>query len=360
VIIVKEQNGHLYIQFDYNKELVEKMRTIPGRRWIPEKKVWEIPSDLITRKIFEEKFAVEAVNIDTITSKVKGNESITLVVNKVDTELSLRGYSHKTIKAYKGHIRRFLMFLNFDSTNETVNNRRFTTDDIKRYLLLLFKQKELSHSYMSQVISAIKILSRDILQQEEIKLELRRPQKEKKLPSILNEDEVIAIFKATNNIKHKTILVLTYSSGLRVGEVASLKLEDIDTGRMMIHVKKAKGKKDRYTLLSNTAMTILEKYISQERPLHWLFPGGDEGKHLTTRSIQKIFKKAVNIAGIQKNVTVHSLRHSFATHLLESGTDLRYIQELLGHSSSKTTEIYTHVSKASIAKIKSPLDKMRF
>ncbi|MGC9338026.1 MAG: tyrosine-type recombinase/integrase, partial [Candidatus Cloacimonadia bacterium] len=171
-------------------------------------------------------------------------------------------------------------------------------------------------------------------------------------------EDVIRIFESVNNIKHKAILMLVYSAGLRVSEVVKLKPEDIDSKRNSVFIKGAKGRKDRYTILSDVALKTLRQYWEKSKPKKWLFPSQDKERHITTRTTQKIFSNACKKANIIKNVTVHSLRHSFATHLLESGTDLRYIQELLGHKSSKTTEIYTHVSKSSIGKIVSPLDKL--
>ena len=166
------------------------------------------------------------------------------------------------------------------------------------------------------------------------------------------------IFSCIDNIKHKALMVMMYSSGLRVGEVVRLKIEDIDSKRMLIHVRQSKGYKDRYTLLSKQALVILRDYFKRYKPEVWLFPGGKSNDHLTERSAQKVFDNARLKSGIIKKVSLHTLRHSFATHLLEAGTDLRYIQELLGHSSSKTTEIYTHVSKKDIGRILSPLDRI--
>lgn len=150
--------------------------------------------------------------------------------------------------------------------------------------------------------------------------------------------------------------MLAYSAGLRVSEVVKLRVQDIDTKRNMIHIKVAKGRKDRYTVLSEVALRVLREYWKVYQPKNWLFPGPKQNSHLTTRTVEKILEDASQKAGITKHVTVHTLRHSFATHLLEGGTDLRYIQELLGHKSSKTTEIYTHVSQRDIGRIKSPLD----
>jgi len=153
--------------------------------------------------------------------------------------------------------------------------------------------------------------------------------------------------------------MLIYSAGLRVSEVVKLKPEDIDAERKLIHIRSAKGRKDRYTMLSDVALETIKRYLKEYRQSRWLFPSIDKGKHITTRTVEKIFANACKKASIKKDVTVHSLRHSFAAHLLESGTDLRYIQELLGHKSSKTTEVYTHVSNKDIGKIKSPLDSLQ-
>ncbi len=194
---------------------------------------------------------------------------------------------------------------------------------------------------------------------KETNSKLPRPKKEKKLPDILSQLEIERILMASRNLKHKAILTLVYSAGLRVSEVSSLKVNDIDSNRMLIHLRQGKGRKDRYTILSSGALEILRKYYAAQYKLDdWLFPGEEKGAHISERTIQKIFVNACKYASIDKRVSVHSLRHSFATHLLEAGIDLRYIQELLGHSSSKTTEIYTHVSIKDLGKIKSPLDSI--
>jgi integrase/recombinase XerD len=160
------------------------------------------------------------------------------------------------------------------------------------------------------------------------------------------------------NEKHRAILFLVYSAGLRVGEVVNLRVDDIDSKRMLVHVRQGKGAKDRYTILSKAALEQLRIYAKKYKPETWLFPGGNNEGHLTTRTVEKIFENACNKINLTIKATVHTLRHSFATHLLERGTDLRYIQELLGHSSSKTTEIYTHVTEKSLSKIESPLDRI--
>jgi site-specific recombinase XerD len=179
-----------------------------------------------------------------------------------------------------------------------------------------------------------------------------------KLPVVLSSEEIKALFEGVRNIKHRLLLMVTYSAGLRVGEVVRLKPEDIDGHRKLMHIHCGKGQKDRYTLLSDVVLDGLREYWKAYKPRTWLFEGSTEGKPYSIRSAEKVFDLAKKKAGIKKDVTIHSLRHSFATHLLEQGIDIRYIQELLGHSSVRTTEIYTHVSRRQIGTIKSPIEQM--
>lgn len=222
----------------------------------------------------------------------------------------------------------------------------------------LLDEKNSTHTYINQAISALKIFFKEVLKKPKVLINVPRPKKEKKLPDILSQQEVLRLLEAVDNVKHKAIMLLIYSAGLRVGEVVRLKAEDIDSERNLIHIRQGKGRKDRYTLLSSMALDALNLYIELYGPYKWLFPGAEPGRHITERSVQKVFDGAKERAGIRKDVSVHTLRHSFATHLLEAGTDLRYIQELLGHQSSKTTEIYTHVSKKELGRIQSPLDRI--
>ena len=261
-----------------------------------------------------------------------------------------RKYSPKTIKAYIYYNRDFLEFT--DKTSEYV-----TEGDIKNYLFHLAEEKQVVTSTLNSAINAMKFYYGTILKKNFI-YELKRPRKDKKLPVVLSKEKVSKILSAVSNIKHRSILMLTYSAGLRVSEVVKLKPEDIDSDRKLILIKGAKGRKDRYTTLSNVALETLRTYYKSVKPKDWLFPGQKKGRHISTRTVEKVFEDVIKRVGIKKDVSVHSLRHSYATHLLEGGTDLRYIQELLGHKSSKTTEIYTHVSKKSIGKIISPLDNL--
>ncbi len=188
-------------------------------------------------------------------------------------------------------------------------------------------------------------------------MRLERPLKAQKLPTVLSEREVAAILKAIDNLKHRTMLQLIYAAGLRRSELVNLKTNDIDRQRKVINIRGAKGKKDRITLLSEKFIVLLEAYLREYAPKMWLFEGAG-GEQYSASSLQKVFTAALQKSGVTKEATLHTLRHSFATHLLEKGTDLRYIQALLGHNSSKTTEIYTHVTTKGIDKITSPLDDL--
>lgn len=347
MVSVQEAGNELKITFNYSADKVNKIKTLKGHRWDPSQKAWYIHNShdniISLEKLFSE---------DVIGIKQQSYDPSQQIYNLMKEELTLKGYSYKTIKSYLGHIRRFTNFIG-KQLNE------ITANDIKRYVLYLINDKEISHSFANQTISAIKFLWTFILHMPENELEhFPRPLKERKLPNVLSKEDVLRILNIVQNEKHKSILFLIYSAGLRVGEVVRLQLCDIDSKRMLIKVRQGKGRKDRYTLLSEVALKQLKKYYMLYKPEKWLFPGGKDDSFLTERSVEKIFDKACSDAKIRTGATVHTLRHSFATHLLEGGTDLRYIQELLGHTSSKTTEIYTHVTERKLSNIKSPLDSL--
>jgi site-specific recombinase XerD len=186
---------------------------------------------------------------------------------------------------------------------------------------------------------------------------LERPLKERKLPLVLNQDEIISIFGALNNIKHSAMLMLIYSAGLRRSELINLRIGDLDMSRQIVFIRGGKGRKDRQSLLAKNLNPLVKKYLFEYKPRFWLFEG-EKGEQYSESSLQKVFKHAVLKAGVKKNAHLHSLRHSFATHLLESGASTRFIQVLLGHESTKTTEIYTQVTQFSLSKIQSPLDQL--
>ena len=269
----------------------------------------------------------------------------------VRKEMLLRNYSGKTIQSYLSCLRAFVRYIS------PLHPRKIKNDDIRAYLLHLIENENVAASTVNQVFNALRFLYVELYKMPFVIRNLPRPKKERKLPDVLDQEDVLKIIASVENLKHKTMLLLIYSAGLRVGEVVRLKADDIDSKRKLIHIRQAKGKKDRYTLLSDVVLEILRNYYKAYKPSDYLFEGAEGHSHLSERSIQNVFRRALKIAGIRKPVTVHSLRHSFATHLLENGTDLRYIQKVLGHASSKTTEIYTHVSKKILGKIANPLDQ---
>ncbi|MCG2759993.1 MAG: site-specific integrase [Candidatus Delongbacteria bacterium] len=265
--------------------------------------------------------------------------------------LRLKNYSLNTINSY-GHC--FEKFLNNFKGKEI---DKLTKEDITDFLYQEY-QKGLSYGYQNQIINAIKFYYEKVLGKNKDFYNLPRAKRPQKLPTVLSEEEVINLISKTTNLKHKCVLYLIYSAGLRISEAVRMKISDIDSSRNIISVKGSKGKKDRTTLLSQKLLTLLREYYIKYRPKEYLFEG-ESGNQYSVKSIQNTFNKALERSGIRKKATVHSLRHSFATHLLEHGTNLRYIQELLGHESSKTTEIYTHITKKGMYNIISPLDNLQ-
>jgi len=263
-------------------------------------------------------------------------------------KLELKKYAYNTAKAYIICFERFINFY----PNTPID--QISEEDINFYLQDLIKQDK-SDSYVNLSINAIKFYYELVLQMPNRFYSIERPRAKRALPQILDKSEVLKLIGSIDNIKHRCIISLLYSAGLRRGELINLKVEDIDSKRMVIHIKSAKGKKDRYTLLSQKVLSDLRLYYKIYNPEKFLFEGINRQPY-SPSSVRKVLNKAVTAAGIRKKVSPHTLRHSFATHLLEDGVDLRYIQTLLGHSSSKTTEIYTHVAKNFLKDIKSPLD----
>jgi len=266
-------------------------------------------------------------------------------------KLIQKRYSQNTIKTYVSYMSSFM---------DEFNNRNpgsVTTQEINEYILKLIRTKGISSSQQNQRINAIKFYFEQVLGRKKAYYQLDRPKKDKRLPKILTVEEVELILKHCENLKHKCILMTLYSGGLRRSELINLKITDIDSQRMLIRITNSKGNKDRNTLLSEKLLKLLRDYYRYHKPKIWLFEGQGGGQYSAT-SIANIFRKAIRKAQITKHATPHTLRHSFATHLLEQGINLRYIQELLGHSSIKTTEIYTHVSSKQLSKIKNPLDNL--
>ncbi len=277
------------------------------------------------------------------------------LIKKVDDELVLRGMAYGTRKSYGQHLRNFFNWLK----DGQIEPARATREQIRAYLIRLAESGLVSATYCRGARAAIVFLYEATLKQGEKVRDLPRMKRPEQLPRVLSREEIVKIFKVTPFLKHKALLITAYSAGLRVGEVVRLKVCDIDSKRMSIRVTAGKGAKDRETLLSTTAVEVLREYFKAFRPKGWLFPGNTPGDHLSERAAQETFKDAKQKAGIIKPASFHTLRHSFATHLMEDGVDLRYIQELMGHGSIETTERYTHVTERGMQKIKSPLDNLK-
>ena len=266
--------------------------------------------------------------------------------------LNSKRYSPNTIKVYSDSMSTFLRYFSMKDITDISN------DDLIDFNNNYILKNNFSSSFQNQVVNAVKLYF-SAIQHKKIDVELiHRPRREKVLPNVLSKEEVKAILNAHVNIKHKMMLSLIYSCGLRCGELLALQPMHIDSKRNIILLKHAKGKKDRIVPLSPLILKLLREYYKIYKPKTYLFEGTILGEPYSEKSLQSVLKQAIKKVGIAKPVTLHWLRHSYATHLLESGTDLRYIQELLGHSSSKTTEIYTHVSTKSIQQIKSPFDDL--
>jgi site-specific recombinase XerD len=267
---------------------------------------------------------------------------------KLENEMHSRKFSPKTRSNY-------IYFNRLLCNTVQKSPDKICQQDITQFLAVLEKDKSYSAASLNIAISSIKFFHKWILKKD-ISPEHHRPRQDKRLPIVISKSEIAAMFKVVRNLKHRLLLMIVYSSGLRVGEVVCLKRHDLDKYRKSLTVISGKGRKDRQTIMSSAVLDILDDYYAQYDTSNWLFPGINSINHLSIRTAQHIFENAAKKANIGKTTSIHSLRHSFATHLLENGTDIRYIQELLGHNTIRTTERYTHVARHKIANIISPLD----
>ena len=274
-----------------------------------------------------------------------------LLIPKEYKDLLIRKrYSQATFRNYCSQFQAFINFFQREVDD-------LTEVDINTYMKFLIDKRKISASTQNMAINAIKFYFEQVRKEGTRRYHYDRPVKESKLPVVLSKEEVSRLFSCCDNVKHNAMLQLIYSAGLRRSELINLKIVDIDRGRNLITIRNGKGKKDRITLLSRHVLPLLDVYLERYTPKQWLFESPDQGQY-SESSLQQVFRKALAKSGINKEATLHSLRHSFATHLLEQGTDIRYIQVLLGHNSSRTTERYTHVTKKGFENIRSPLDNL--
>ncbi len=384
--VIHKQENRLALRFGYNPSLARLLKNIPDIRWSQTLKAWHLPDSteskvelakLTKNRIilrWVDQIDIEPTATDDFPStidlsqedqteelqkadiiefrkRIESDDRFKSEIEKFDRYLTQRRYSPSTINNYTEGLKMFFKYTS-KPVLEIVNR------DLEQFNHDFIIKNRYSLSFQNQIINAVKLFFRSIYNAKFDVDAVERPRREHKLPNVLSKEEVKRIITAPTNIKHRTMLSLIYACGLRRSELLNLKPQDIDSKRSILIIRQAKGKKDRIAPISGTIIEILRDYYKAYKPKVWLFEGQKKGEQYSEKSLQSVLKSAVKIANIKKPVTLHWLRHSYATHLLESGTDLRYIQELLGHRSSKTTEIYTHVSTQSIQKIRSPFDEL--
>lgn len=341
-IVKHRKENRIAVYFEKNVALMTRIKKLEGALWSYTIGAWHLPDTEQYRKQFG-----LVLHVDTIPSE----EGIA-AIEKFKQYLRSKRYSESTIKTYSEALKSFLVFYR-EKSIATITN-----EDVIVYNNEYILKNNLSASFQNQIVNSIKLYFKTIKETKIIIDKIHRPKRAKVLPNVLSKEEVKAILEALTNVKHKTMLSLIYACGLRRSELLNLTFKDIQSDRRLLFIKQSKGKKDRIVPISDKIIEMLRAYYKQYLPKTWLFEGQKENTKYSDRSLEEVLKKSIRLADIKKPVSLHWLRHSYATHLLESGTDLRYIQELLGHSSSKTTEIYTHVSTKSIQNIKSPFDDL--
>ena len=377
-IIITLQHGEhrdkavVFLQFPRDESLIKIIRGNYDAMWSATKKMWYVPALQFELHEFMKLMKGKAW-VDYSGMREKGqNENPKVIeqqkpekkaVKEVSAHISEKltqfrkwmkhkRYSESTINTYADSVKQFLMYYSSRDI-KSLNN-----DDMVEYVHEHIVKNKLSFSYQNQLVNGVKLFFREV-EKSKIELDkLQRPRREHKLPNVLSKEEIKAILEAPKNQKHSAMLSLIYACGLRRSELLNLKPADIDSNRKLLIIRNAKGRKDRIVPISDKLIEMLRDYYTKYKPEVWLFEGQNAGEQYSETSLQKVLKQTLISAGIKKPITLHWLRHSYATHLLESGTDLRYIQELLGHKSSKTTEIYTHVSTKSLQNIKSPFDEL--
>lgn len=341
--IVHKNEKRIAVWFPKEAASVERIKQLYDAKWSKTINAWHLPDNAINR----ERFNLETLVLPQHIAFDKIEE-----IEKFKKYLNTKRYSPNTVKTYSEALQTFLLFFN-EKEVKKINNQ-----DVTRFYNDYILERKLSISFQNQIVNAIKLYFKTIKETAIIVEKIYRPKTERLLPNVLSKEEIKKILTVHTNIKHKTMLSLIYSCGLRRSELLNLKPADIDSKRNLVIVRQAKGKKDRIAPLSANILILLRDYYKAYKPITYLFEGREAGTKYDERSLSEVLKQALEKTNIKKPVSLHWLRHSYATHLLEAGTDLRYIQEILGHKSSKTTEIYTHVSTKSLQNVKSPFDDL--
>lgn len=344
---VHKNKNVIWINFPYQQNLINDLKKrFSSAKWSQSAKSWYLPDLPSVRTVLG--ITKDSSHLKLL-DKIHHNNKVAL--QKYHEQLLLKAYSPNTIRIYEAEFSHLLIILKHNSVDDLSHKR------LKDYFLYCVKSLHMSERKMNGKINAIKFYFEKVMHKPQMFFDIPRPKKPSTLPKMLSKIEVRKLFKQVENQKHLLILKLCYGMGLRVSEIVNIKVFNIDSGRMQVLIEGAKGKKDRYVNLPESVLELLRLYYKTYKPKEWLFEGQYGGAY-SVRSVQAVFKRAMKKAGINKQIGIHGLRHSYATHLLESGADLRFIQELLGHHSIKTTQIYTHVSNSATAKLKSPLDSL--
>lgn len=336
----------IWVLFPYDFMLKEIVKTQLKANWSSEHKKWYVADVNRFRKLFD--MPPKYFSTDLY---LKVHEVNRKALDKLVEQLTLSGYSSNTIKTYSQEFIQLLVLLKAFPVSDLSQER------LRSYFLYCIQKLRLSENLVHSRINAIKYYFEKVLKQEKFFFEIPRPKKPSLLPKAISTGDVKKMLSTVSNLKHRIMLKLCYGMGLRVSEVVNLRVHDVDSGRMQVLIHRGKGKKDRYVVLPESVLQELRGYYARYKPKEFLFEGQYGGQY-SVRSVQKVFHLAIEKAGINKKVGVHSLRHSYATHLIEQGTDIRFVQELLGHQSVKTTMLYTALTDSTKRKIKSPLDNL--
>jgi len=392
VTVLPGTEGKVWLRLRrFDRADLDAVKSIPGRRWNAETLYWEIPHTPEGIAAIRDRFPQAEFQFDPDAPAGPIRTPVPMVASEPEVQgfgsgaaaepgseaagsgaagagalppewepamaeasrmMVLLGFSPKTRKVYRGQIRRF-------ARSCGVGPGDVRGAEVAEYLRYLVEERGVSRSYHSQALSALRFLFIRVLRRAMVVEDIPRPRRSRRLPFVLSRDEVRRLVKAGRSPYERAVVMLLYSTGMRISELVRTRVVDLDPDRGMIRVRQGKGAKDRYTLLSDRAVDAIREHLRYcPEGAVWIFPGANEGRPITTRSVQKTIARMGEAAGIRKKVTPHVMRHSFATHLLEAGTDIRYIQKLLGHSSTRTTEIYTHVSSRDLARIRNPLDAL--
>jgi len=365
--IKSEEGFYIGLQFSYEMDLVKICKGL-GSYWDPRRRLWmlrntpanfnammdafkdiawvdirELKKDLIDRSMIEKRRM--EIDIDDAT-----DQELYFMKQRMQD----KRYSKSTIDNYQSVLQRYFTFY------KGKESKNLDDTDINRFVHEVIISMGYSETYQRQLIGALKLFYKYVHEEEREMNAVPMPRRSRKLPVVLSMDEVKRMIGACRNVKHKFCLSLIYGCGLRVGEALNLKRKDLDIGRLMLHVRRGKGRKDRTVVFPRSLVALYQLYLEQYDPFEYVFEGLGGGRQYTNTSINAVIKRCCHTIGIEKRVTAHTLRHSYATHLINQGTSLRHVQVMLGHNSSRTTEIYTHISEADLHQVESPLDRIDF